>query len=84
MTIVADRVVRAAGDRTLFGVPGGSGNLDVIAAAARCGLPFVLTSTETAAAIAALAQAEITGQPGACLTTIGPGAASVAVTPPAG
>ena len=36
----------------------------------------MLTSTETGAAIAALAQAEVTGHPGACLTTLGPGAAS--------
>src|SRR3954468_16800332 len=77
---VADLLVgqlRAAGVRTLFGVPGGGGNLDLIAAGGRAGLPFVLTSTETAGAIAALAQAEATGQLGACLTTLGPGAASV-------
>ena len=66
-----------AGVRTLFGVPGGGGNLDLIAAAGRTGLPFVLTATETAGAIAALAQAEVTGAMGACLTTLGPGAASV-------
>jgi len=69
--------IRGAGVRALFGVPGGGGNLDLIDAAGRANLPFVLTSTETAAAIAALAQAEITGRPGACLTTLGPGAASV-------
>ena len=63
--------------RTLFGVPGGGGNLDLIEAAGRRGLPFVLTSTETGGALAAIAQAEITGRPGACLTTLGPGAASV-------
>jgi len=77
MATVADHIVqrlRDAGVRTLFGVPGGGGNLDLIAAAGRVGLPFVLTSTETAAAIAALAQAEISGAPGACLTTLGPGA----------
>ena len=77
---VADLVVGqllGAGVRSLFGVPGGGSNLDLIAAAGRAGLPFVLTSTETAAAIAALAQSEVTGQPGACLTTLGPGAASV-------
>ena len=62
---------------SLFGVPGGGSNLDLIAAAGRAGLPFVLTSTETAGAIAALAQAEVTGAPGACLTTLGPGVASV-------
>src|SRR4030095_9181752 len=77
---VADAIVdqlRAAGARARFGVPGGGGNLDLVAAAGRAGLPFVLTATETAAAIAASAQAEITGAPGACLTTLGPGAASV-------
>ena len=76
---VADLIacqLRRAGVRALFGVPGGGSNLDLIAAAGRADLPFVLTATETAAAIAALAQAEITGQPGACLTTLGPGAAS--------
>src|ERR1022692_4290254 len=80
MSTVADYIVsrlKDAGIRTLFGVPGGGGNLDLIAAAERIGLPFVLTATETAAAIAAVAQAEVTGQPGPCLTTLGPGAASV-------
>ncbi len=80
MPTVADVVVsvlRDAGVHTLFGVPGGGSNLDLIAAAGHAGLPFVLTSTETAAALSALAQAEITGRPGACLTTLGPGAASV-------
>ena len=80
MPTVADLIVGSLGDagvRTLFGVPGGGSNLDLIAAAGRAGLPFVLTSTETAAALAAIAQAEITGQVGACLTTHGPGAASV-------
>jgi acetolactate synthase-1/2/3 large subunit len=77
---IADLVVAQlcdAGVRALFGVPGGGSNLDLIAAAGRAGLPFVLTSTETAGAIAAIAQAEVTGQIGACLTTLGPGAASV-------
>jgi acetolactate synthase I/II/III large subunit len=77
---VADLVVAqllGADVRALFGVPGGGGNLDLIAAAGRAGLPFVLTSTETAGAIAALAQAEVTAGTGACLTTLGPGAASV-------
>jgi acetolactate synthase-1/2/3 large subunit len=77
---VADLVVGqllGAGVRTLFGVPGGGSNLDLIAAAGRAGLPFVLTTTENAGAIAAIAQAEVTGGTGACLTTLGPGAASV-------
>jgi acetolactate synthase-1/2/3 large subunit len=77
---VADVVLarlRAAGVPAIFGVPGGGGNLDLIDAARRVGVPFVLTATETGAALAALAQAEITGRPAACLTTLGPGAASV-------
>jgi acetolactate synthase I/II/III large subunit len=67
-----------AGVRAIFGVPGGGGNLDLIEAAERAGLPFVLTATETGGALAAIAQSEVTGRPAACLTTIGPGAASVA------
>src|SRR5207237_7400083 len=77
---VADLIVvrlREAGVLTLFGVPGGGSNLDVIDAASRAGVPFVLTATETAAALAAIAQTEITGRPGVCLTGLGPGVASV-------
>jgi acetolactate synthase-1/2/3 large subunit len=80
MPSVADAIVsrlRDAGVAVLFGVPGGGSNLDLIEAARRIGMPFVLTATETAGAIAAIAQAEITGRAGACLTTIGPGVASV-------
>ena len=61
----------------LFGVPGGGSNLDVIEAAREIGMPFVLTATETAAAIAAIAQAEVSGRPGACVVALGPGVASV-------
>jgi acetolactate synthase-1/2/3 large subunit len=80
MSTLADDIVRElrhAGVQALFGVPGGGSNLDLVAAAARADLPFVLTATETAGAIAALAQSEVAGAPGACLTTLGPGAASV-------
>jgi acetolactate synthase-1/2/3 large subunit len=77
---VADLIVRRlreAGVRAVFGVPGGGSTLDVIESAGQIGLPFVLTATETAAAIAAIAQAEISGGLAACLTTLGPGVASV-------
>ena len=77
---VADLIVRRlrdAGVGFLFGVPGGGSNLDLIDAAGRAGLPFVLTATETAAALAAIAQSEVCGRPGACLTTLGPGVSSV-------
>src|SRR6266545_7083672 len=77
---VADLIVRRlreAGVRAVFGVPGGGSTLDVIESAGQIGLPFVLTATETGAAIAAIAQAEITGRIGACVTTLGPGVTSV-------
>jgi acetolactate synthase-1/2/3 large subunit len=77
---VADLLVarlRAAGTRAIFGMPGGGSNLDLIEAARQQGLPFVLAQTETAGAIMAAAQAEITGAPGACLSTLGPGVSSI-------
>ena len=77
---VADLIARHlsdAGVSMLFGVPGGGSNLDIIEAAQRVGIRFVLTATETAGAIAAIAQAELTGRPGACLAGLGPGAASI-------
>jgi acetolactate synthase-1/2/3 large subunit len=80
MPTVADLVVsrlEAAGVRALFGVPGGGGNLDLVDATRRAGLPFVLMSAESGSAIAASVHADLTGRPGACLTTLGPGAASV-------
>ena len=74
---IVTRLVRA-GTRAIFGMPGGGSNLDIIAAATRQGLPFVLSHTETGGAIMAAAQAEITGAPGACLSTLGPGVTSLA------
>src|SRR5438876_283410 len=58
-------------------MPGGGCNAGLIEAAGAAGLPFSLAHTETAAAFMASAQAEISGRPGACLATLGPGAASV-------
>lgn len=80
MPTVADIIIRRlveAGVRTLVGMPGGGSNLDLIEAAGRAGLPFVLSHTETAGALIACAQAELTGSPSACLATLGPGVASL-------
>jgi acetolactate synthase I/II/III large subunit len=79
-TSYADRIVatlQRMGVQRLFGMPGGGSNADLIEAALRAGLPFSLAHTETASAFMATAQAEITGRPGACLATLGPGAASL-------
>jgi acetolactate synthase-1/2/3 large subunit len=70
-------MLQRAGVRRLFGMPGGGGNADLLEAAHQLGLPFTLAHTETAGAFMACAQAEITGNPGACLATLGPGAASI-------
>ena len=80
MPTVADLLIRRlleSGVRTLVGMPGGGSNLDLIEAAGRAALPFVLSHSETAGALIACAQAELTGHPGACLSTLGPGVASL-------
>ncbi len=77
-TTVADALaarLAAWGVERLFGIPGG-GSLHVIEAAARVGIPFVLTRTETAAALMAAATGELTGRPGVAVTGIGPGLAA--------
>ncbi len=65
------------GADTLFGVPGGGPNLDVVGAAQAVGQRFVLAHTETAAAIMASTHGLLTATPTAVVVTRGPGAASV-------
>ena len=67
-----------AGTHYVFGVPGGGANLRLIEACEREGLRFVLCHGETSGALMASTYAELTGRPGACLATRGPGAASLA------
>jgi acetolactate synthase-1/2/3 large subunit len=64
------------GTDVLFGVPGGGSNLDLVGAVQRSGGRFVLGHGESAAAIMAATYGELTGRPGACVVTRGPGAAS--------
>ncbi len=68
----------AAGSETVFGVPGGGSNLDVVGSVVRHGGRFVLTHTEASAAMMAAVTAELTGAPGACIVTRGPGIAAAA------
>ncbi|MHA1529856.1 MAG: thiamine pyrophosphate-binding protein [Alphaproteobacteria bacterium] len=74
-TAIVDQL-KAVGVRRMFGIPGGGSSLNLIEAAGRAGLEFILTRTETTAAIMAAVTGELTGIPGVVLTGIGPGAAS--------
>jgi acetolactate synthase-1/2/3 large subunit len=71
-------VLRDAGVARLHGVPGEGSTLDLVDAAAARGLHYVLTTHETAAAFMAAAEAELTGRPGVCLVTRGPGLTNAA------
>src|SRR5712691_88133 len=81
MPTVADVLIeglRRAGVQRLFGVPGGGSNLELLEAARAQGLPFVLCHQEAAACIMAAVTGELTGAPGAVLSTLGPGVAASA------
>src|SRR5215472_16033642 len=81
MPTVADVLVdglRRAGVSRIFGVPGGSSNLEVLEAARAAELPFVLCHQESSACIMAAVTGELTGAPGAVLSTLGPGVSASA------
>src|SRR5882757_8852441 len=75
----ADLIVatlKAAGIRHGFGIP--SGNvLPLMEAMRRGGIDFVLTAHEGSAAFAADVTGRITGAPGLCIATLGPGATNL-------
>lgn len=70
------RTLAEHGSGTIYGVPGGGNNLEMIGAAEAEGTRFVLAHTETAATIMAGVDAELTGRVSASVVTRGPGAAS--------
>src|SRR5215813_6198639 len=61
------------GVREIFGLPGEE-NLDVVEALRRSSIKLVVTRHEQAAAFMAATHGRLTGRPGVCLTTLGPGA----------
>ncbi len=68
--------LRAAGVSHGFGIP--SGNvLPMIEAMRVGGLPYVLTAHEGSAAFAADVMGRMTGAPGLCIATLGPGATNL-------
>ena len=70
---VLAQTLRAAGVETVFGLPGGE-NVEVLDALRRVGIRFVLVRNESSALFMADAAGRLTGAPGVCLTTLGPGA----------
>jgi acetolactate synthase I/II/III large subunit len=66
----------AHGADTVFGLPGGGPNLEVVGAIEQAGLRFVLAHGETASCIMAGTYGLLRGRPAMAIATRGPGAAS--------
>ena len=75
---VLAQTIKTAGVEIVFGLPGGE-NVEVMEALRQQGLRFVLVRNESSALFMADANARLTGKPGVCLTTLGPGAANALV-----
>jgi acetolactate synthase-1/2/3 large subunit len=71
------RMLEQAGVRWVFGVPSGP-VLPLIEALRRSPVRFVLTASETSAGFMAAAAGHLTGVPGVCVSTVGPGATNLA------
>ena len=72
------QTLKAAGVKIVFGLPGGE-NVEVMDTLRREGIRFVLVRNESSAVFMADVTARLTGNPGVCLTTLGPGAANAYV-----
>jgi len=70
------RMLEQAGVRWVFGVPSGP-VLPLIDALRKSSVQFVLTASETSAAFMASAVGYLTGVPGVCVSTVGPGATNL-------
>jgi acetolactate synthase-1/2/3 large subunit len=66
----------AAGIRDIFGYPGDP-SVEFLEAARREGMRFVLGSREGTAGLMAEAYGQLTGRPGVCLSTLGPGSTNL-------
>ncbi|MEO3433330.1 acetolactate synthase large subunit [Inquilinus sp. CAU 1745] len=71
------RCLENEGVERIFGVPGEE-NLDVVEALRTSRIELVVTRHEQSAAFMAATFGRLTGQPGVCLTTLGPGALNLA------
>ena len=76
MVKAADLLVAALeneGVERIFGIPGEE-NLDVVESLRKSSIRLILTRHEQAAAFMAATHGRLTGKPGVCITTLGPGA----------
>src|SRR6476620_7870787 len=76
MTKGSDLLVAALeneGVERIFGIPGAE-NLDVVESLRRSKIELVITRHEQAAGFMAATYGRLTGKPGVCITTLGPGA----------
>ena len=73
---IAAQTLHSCGVRFVFGHPGGE-VVDFIEALVQHDIAFILTGHESAAAFMAGAIGRLTGSPGVCLTTLGPGACNL-------
>lgn len=73
---VAATVLSDAGIEYIFGVPGSLSSVELIEAASRKGIRYILCSNESSAAVMAGTYGIMTGRPGVCSTGVGPGAAA--------
>ncbi len=72
---IADRLF-SAGVRYFFGIPGGA-SIPYLEAFRKRGIEFILVSHESAAAVMADVTSRLTGVPGVCHATFGPGATNI-------
>src|SRR5688500_9095968 len=80
MTKGSDLLVAALeneGVERIFGVPGEE-NLDVVESLRNSSIELVVTRHEQSAAFMAATHGRLTGQPGVCISTLGPGALNLA------
>lgn len=68
--------LKARGVRYMFGIPGGP-SIPLMQELRKTGIEFILTSNESAAAIMADVTGRLTGIPGICHATFGPGATNL-------
>lgn len=70
------KALEAEGVEYVFGIPGEE-NLDVLDSLSRSSIKLVLTRIEQAAGFMAATYGRLTGKPGVCLSTLGPGATNL-------